>query len=309
VGVSFLFALISSSLYICWGVTLEDKYWAMAYLILPLAVLSWVMAVVYKPKRTDAGYLRFLYFHFFTFAIVGGMSAAVGNFRLNLTFYGWFVFVKCLLYCLAFWLGLKLRTSAARLPPQELSDFLCQTVLVKGTAAMGTMLFFSFEIVSCLISQNSLDNGQCRNTSTAAMFLSLYLVILTTLSMASKSVPKSVQIETASELSSIASLKGLKWWQQIQGGLMTITAIASMYLLGNLGVEGNEDSMVVIVGGAGAVSLLVAGLVNMAMLVLTRNSHQQQQRNITIQSPTTQRLFRAISSGKVEEEMFAIALI
>ena len=90
---------------------------------------------------------------------------------------------------------------------------------------------------------------------------------------------------------------------------MTITAIASMYLLGNLGVEGNEDSMVVIVGGTGAVSLLFAFLINMAMLVLTRKLHQQQQRNTTVQSPTTQRSVRAISSGKVEEEMFAIALI
>ena len=96
------------------------------------------------------------------------------------------------LYCLTFWLGLKLRESAAKLPPQELSDFLCQTVLVKGTAAMGTMLFFSFEIVSCFISEDSFDNGQCVNTSNAAMYLSVYLTILTTSSILSKTVPKIV---------------------------------------------------------------------------------------------------------------------
>lgn len=47
--------LINSGLYIGYGVTLEDKYWLMASLILPIVGLSFVMAVVYKPKRTDVG--------------------------------------------------------------------------------------------------------------------------------------------------------------------------------------------------------------------------------------------------------------
>ena len=141
-GVSFLFAFISSALYICFGVTLEDKYESMGNLILPIVGLSWVMAVFYKPKRTDASYKRFLYFHFFTFAVVCEVSYAVSNFRLGFPFHGWFAIFRIPIWCLTFWLGLKLRESAAKLPPQELSDFLCQTVLVKGTAAMGPMLFF-----------------------------------------------------------------------------------------------------------------------------------------------------------------------
>ena len=279
-GFSFLFTSVYTVLYACYGVTLEDKYWLIASLILPIIGLSLVMAVLCKPKRTDTGYMRFLSFHFFTSTAVGEVGSALGDFRSGLTFKGWFAVLRIPLWFLFFWLGLKLRASAAKLPPQELSDFLCHSVLVKGMAAMGTLLFFSFETVSCLISQDSLYSGQCANTSNAAMLLSVYLAILSTMSILSKSVPKSVQRETAWELSSIASLKGLKWWQQIQGGLMTITVIASMFLLSYLGVEGDENFMVFTIGAMGGISICFAFLINVTMLLRTRNEHQRNSASI-----------------------------
>lgn len=42
------------------------------------------------------------------------------------------------------------------------------------------------------------------------MFLSVFLAVLTTMSIINKAVPQSVQKETAITLSSIATLKGLK---------------------------------------------------------------------------------------------------
>jgi len=174
-------------------------------------------------------------------------------------------------------------------------------VLVKGSAAMGPMIFFSFEAVSCFISQDSFDNGQCVNTSNAAMCLSGYLVILTTLSIINKAVPKSVQRETAWELSSIASLKGLKWWQQIQGGLTIITAITSLCLLSVLGVEEGENIMILFVGGLGGASIGIATLINMTMLIKTRAT--------TEELPTEQRSTRGISAGDVEKNAFIGALI
>ncbi|GMI46432.1 hypothetical protein TrCOL_g1227 [Triparma columacea] len=135
VGVSFLFALTFTVLCFFYAVALEVKYWSIACLILPIAALSWVMALFYKPKRTDAGYLRFLYFHFLTFVVVG---------------------------------------------------------------------------------------------------------------------------------------LGLKWWQRLQGGLMTITAIASLNLLSILGVEGDENSMVGMVGATGLLSIGFALLINATMLIRTK---------------------------------------
>ncbi|GMH71850.1 hypothetical protein TrST_g1471 [Triparma strigata] len=273
VGVSFLFTLTFTELCVFYAVALEVKYWFIACLILPIAALSWVMAFFYKPKRTDAGYLRFLYFHFLTFVVVGLVSFAVGSFRLGnsvQTSSGLFALFLIPLWCLGFWLGLKLRASAAKLPPQELSAFLCQTVLVKGTGVIGPMVFFTFETVSCLTSRNMIGESQCRNTSTAAMFLSFYLALLTILSIINKVVPEGVQREMAVEISSIASLKGLKWWQRLQGGLITITAIISLNLLSILGVEGDENSMVGIVGATGLLSIGFALLINATMLILTK---------------------------------------
>ena len=303
-GVSFLFTSIYSGLYVCYGVTLEDKYWLIAVLILPITVPSCVMAVLYKPKRTDVGYKRFLYFHFFTLAVVSECGGAVGCFLTNLVFSGWFCLFRIPCYVIAFWLGLKLRASAATLPPQELSDLLCQTVLVKGTTAMGTMLFFSFETVSCFISQDSLSNGQCSNTTSAGMLLSLYLAIFTSVSMVSKTVPKSVQREMSLELSSIVSLKGLRRWQLLQGALMTINAIVSLYLLSFLGAEGNNNSLVGYVGAIGVVSLGTAAIINMTMLVRTRNEHRSRG-----EMETKQRSVRGISAGQLEEGMFIGAFV
>ena len=306
VGVTLLFTSTYSLLYIFYAVTLEIKYWLMGKLILPIVGLSWMMAVFYKPKRTDAGYKRFLYFHFFTFATVSEVAIGVGDFRLGLVFRGLFTIFRATLWCIVFWLGLKLRASAAKLPPQELSDFLCQRVLVKGTAAMGPMLFFSFEAVSCFISQGSPDNEQCYNTSYAAMFLSVSLAVLISMSIFNKTVHKNVQRETSWELSSIASLKGLKLWQQVQGGLITITAITSLSLLSFLGVEGHENRMVFIIGATGAGSIAFAIIINMTMLIRIKN---EQRRNAIVELPTTQRSVWGISSSDLDKGMVATAFV
>lgn len=84
--------------------------------------------------------------------------------------------------------------------------------IVKGSAAIGPMLFFAFEVISCFIDHNLIDNRQCRNTNSAALYLSAYLGFLTAISLAYKTVPMSVQRVMAWELSSIATLE-LKWWQ------------------------------------------------------------------------------------------------
>ena len=93
---------------------------------------------------------------------------------------------------------------------------------------------------------------------------------------------------------------------------MTITAISSLYLLSVLGVEGDENFMVFAIGAVGILSIGLAALINATMLVrtmLARTRNEHQQNTTSIELPTTQRSVRAISSGQVEEEMFAAALI
>mmetsp|Transcript_9626 Transcript_9626/g.17488 ORF Transcript_9626/g.17488 Transcript_9626/m.17488 type:complete len:986 (+) Transcript_9626:120-3077(+) len=306
VVVSFLFTSTYSVLYIYYGVTLEARFKFMANIILPIVCIAFVMSVTFKPKRTDTVYMRFLCFHFCSFTVIAEISYAIGTFRLGEIFNTAFAIFRIPPWCLAFWLGLKLRESIAKLPPQELSDYLCQTVLTKSTAAMGTMLFFSFEAASCFISRNSLDDSQCSNTSNAAMCLSVYLAIFTAFSIASKAVPRSVQRETAWELTKMATLKGLKRWQRIQGGLMSVTALASLYLLSVLGVQTDRSDVVWVVGFMGILFISLAFVISEIMLVRLTRNHQ---RRGVVEMLKNQRSVRGISSSELQDGMFAAALV
>ena len=90
---------------------------------------------------------------------------------------------------------------------------------------------------------------------------------------------------------------------------MTITAITSFYLLSVLGVEGNEKDMVWIVGAMGGFSILFAALVNMTMLIRTRNEHQR--KTTAVELPATQRSVRdrGFSASDIEENALALALV
>lgn len=233
------------------------------------------MAILCNPKRTDFSYKRILYVHFITFAIAAKIGTAFGLFRLGYIPNVIFALFGTPCWCLLFRLGLKFREAAAKLPPQQLSEFLYQTVLRKTSAAVGTMVFFLFEAISCFISQDSLDNGQCDNTTNVAASLSVFLTLLALLSISSKTASKSAQRETAWELSAIATLNTLIWWQRLQGGLAIVTAMTALYLLSWLGVEGGKTATVYVAGYIGLISLVFATILGMIMLNRTHIEHQQ----------------------------------
>ena len=99
VGVSFLLTTTLSILFICFGVTLEDKYESAAYVVIPIAGTSFVMAIFMKPKRTDVAYKRFLYFHFISFLVVSEVAGACANFGRGSSLVGWFGLFRIPLYC------------------------------------------------------------------------------------------------------------------------------------------------------------------------------------------------------------------
>lgn len=171
VGVSFLLTSMWTVAMVLHGITLEMRYWLIGSIVLPISFVSFVIALMAKPKREDVGYTLFLIFHFILFAVVSEAALAYANFQLGLLFSGLFAVTRIVIWVCLFWLGLKLRkTAATLLSKQELSEFLCQTLLTKGSAAIGTMLFLSFESVSCFISQGrNARDGQCTNTTMVSL--------------------------------------------------------------------------------------------------------------------------------------------
>ena len=65
--------------------------------------------------------------------------------------------------------------------------------------------------------------------------------------------------------SNLAILR-LKMKERVQGALGVVTALVSMYLFSVLGVEGAPDESIRLLGLAGGVTLLLAGLIEFASL-------------------------------------------
>ena len=86
---------------------------------------------------------------------------------------------------------------------------------------------------------------------------------------------------------------------------MVVTAISSLNLLSNLGVEGEENSMVGIVGAIGAVSIGVATIIHFIVLIRAKTEHQ---RKLNIEMIKNQRSVRDISSD-IQEGMFIGAFV
>ncbi|GMH66283.1 hypothetical protein TrLO_g3237 [Triparma laevis f. longispina] len=82
IALTFLLTSAASTLYALFGVTLKDRYWSMAHLIMPTAATAYGLALVMKPKSKNVWYKRFLYFHFMT-TIVSVFGYAIGNLLIS----------------------------------------------------------------------------------------------------------------------------------------------------------------------------------------------------------------------------------
>ena len=140
---------------------------------------------------------------------------------------------------------------------------------LRGVSAMAPMTFFMFEAVSCMASGDGLEDEQCVNTTRAAMFLSVYLGIITGVSIVSRAVPQGERGEGMT-YSNLAILR-LKVKEKVQGALGVITALASMYLFSVLGVEGERNETFLLLGLAGAVTLSVAAFIELAYIAFGRS--------------------------------------
>ena len=197
-------------------------------------------------------------------------------------------------YCVAYMLGLKLRKKAAQLPSRELSNFLCNTVLLGGISAVAPIIFFAFEVMSCFASFNFnfSQGGNCDNTLWAALWLSIYLVIMTGASIASKTVSWELRGEGLT-YKSLAILR-LKWRQKFQGALGVIVALASMYLFSVLGVQGKPNDVdIPFIGIAGGAAIFIAALIEMFTIAFGESVGGKEQTVASlVQGP------RRISSGE-----------
>jgi hypothetical protein len=108
----------------------------------------------------------------------------------------------------------------------------------RGLGVIVTMVFFSFETISCLAVQGLGENAVlCANTSHASAFLSGYLVLFVMQSIAVKAVPTSISESSVLTFEEVARLDNFKKRQKIQGFLIITTGLCSFFLLSYVGEQ------------------------------------------------------------------------
>ena len=178
VAVCFVGSTSTTVLWTICAITSSDWSWGAGYLLLPIAFTCWILGVFLRPKDEGAR-LKILHLQFFFFGIGSEVAASAILFQAGGASTGSAALARIPFYLIAYWLLLKLRRKAAQLPPAELSNFLCHTVLLSGVRAIAPMMFFMFEALSCMASGDGIGDDLCANTLCAAVFLSVYLAIIT----------------------------------------------------------------------------------------------------------------------------------
>ena len=178
----------SRSVYLKGQISGSDAKWArdLGYVIVSISFTIWTLAIFLRPKDNERGFMV-LHLQFLVFPCAAEVIAAVGSLIAGRSFSAWFAFMRVPIWCVTYMLLLKLRKRAARLPPKELSKFLCEKVLMHGSKALSPMIFFGFEFASC-VTTSELEHSFCDNTRYAAMWLSAYLMIITTTHVATQTL-------------------------------------------------------------------------------------------------------------------------
>ena len=186
-----------------------------------------------------------------------------------------------------------------------------EEVLLGGVSATAPMIFFMFEAVSCMASGGGLGDRQCENTTWAAMCLSVYLVIITMVTIGSRTVPQGERGEGMT-YSNLAILR-LKMKEKVQGALGVVTALVAMYLFSVLGVEGTPNWSIWWVGLAGFVTLMVAGLIEFASIAFGRSvstsDGQAGSTSGSLGKPSKLRRSRSASISNIAENMTVAGLV
>ena len=115
---------------------------AVALVLLAPTAVSYMMASSMKPRRTDRFYMGILYSHFVIFVVGGFLFAGIGALRHSLPYLCIPCFLALPFFGFVIKLALRVRLLIAALADSTLSDYLCKTVLIRGLASIGPMIFF-----------------------------------------------------------------------------------------------------------------------------------------------------------------------
>ncbi|GMH57466.1 hypothetical protein TL16_g02385 [Triparma laevis f. inornata] len=293
IGLSFALTCIFMFFNVMFALGVPGMWQGIQDICIPIFLLAYVLSLLMKPLREDLAYKRFLYLHFTQFACFSEILGAIGNVLGPGEDYVAAVFnlLRIPVYFVIFKMMMGLRQSIAKLPKDELSEFLVHVLLVNGAGCLTTILFFLCELVSCWIeeadekdgeeenAQNTttadIDHGPhylCANTDNASLWLSIFLVFAMMITVMSRAVPRATRNSVAMTKERLATLDVDKK-EALQGFLFIIVGVASLFLLSTLGVAGDSTATNLYLGmGGGAAFTLI--FVIETVILLAQNNKQ-----------------------------------
>ncbi len=155
----------------------------------------------------------------------------------------------------------KVRSYLRVLPEPLLETFLIRDLLIGSASGMTLILLLAFESLSCALeSRNSFAISECTATIIAQFSLSFMVAALSGARVIARSVPSNIMERYNIDASHLATFD-MGTRDKVRASLLGIALIASMHLLGNLGVRQSAH--------ADNTALYIISCVGGAALVLT----------------------------------------
>jgi len=200
-------------------------------------------------------------------------------------------------------MGLSLVSQARKLPPALLEDILLKTVVIKGLTALASILFFSFETLSCILrvpyeKENGAASNLCVEAASGAGYLSMFVALFLLRSLGHETVLPTDRIcITYQEVAA----GDLTWTRKIIMSLHAVTGLTSLFLFTTLGVMVPDEDLSATfwVGLVGLMALVTALVVEIWVDVLKGGEKASK-------SSTSSRKF---SSGDVTKGVMVAGMI
>jgi len=264
VALSVVLTLCYQAMYVGYAINPLGYWGEYADLVLPIVGLSFVMSIVMKPLRHDRKYKVFVLCHFTQFAVCSEILGFVGNARLGKVGPAIFNLVRIPIYCLGLKFVFRLRTTIAKLPPRDLSGFLVQSLFVRCSTCLATIAFFLFESITCWLEES--DDSLCKNTSTAALYLSIIILVATLTSVIRRSAQEEVRREFSMSKERLACFD-LDAREKLELVCLMVTAAASLILLSSLGVSSEPNPANTYTGMIGFASFTIIFIIEIRTLL------------------------------------------
>ena len=232
------------------------------------------IAGVLKPRRTDWKFHAFLFTQFSVFTFGSEVLSMVGyNFQTRTVTKN---LVRFAIWFAVYMVGLRIRSSIARLSNEELSEFISMSVVKGGMiVGFGQISFLAFSSIQCLSEAkveaekdgfNWNENSWllCKRSLFSQTGLGCLVASYTIITLITGMAPKKYIERHTVDIKKIVTMSLTLEETVVVIGL-TIAGGCGLFLLGNYGVQGNfrndaEEYFFVSVMAMGTLSLLVTAV-------------------------------------------------